>query len=131
MKIITFLSFFFLATLAFGQNYLPENLAPVQAGTANLTNGLATIILDSNTTAYLSSNKESAYFVEITPIGNCGLLKIDKKGNTSFTITIADNGANNGSFDYVVFLKYSLIPLNQNRQALQVGPAMQTTPLIK
>jgi len=125
MKKIAFLSFVLIATVAFGQNSLPENINPVQAGTVTLVNGKATIALDENTITSLSpGNGGEGYFVQLTPIGNCGFLKIGEKGNKSFTVTMAGSGADNGSFDYVVFIKFHLIPIQQNIQPARLN----TTP---
>jgi len=122
MKTIMMLFALIFSIAAFGQSSNYE-IVPVQAGTVNLINANATINLDSGISADLSGNKEISYFVQLTPIGNCGVLKLGEKGNNSFTVTKAGLGSDNGSFDYIVFVKYPRMQLQQNIQPLKVNSA--------
>jgi hypothetical protein len=123
MKLSITLFALLFSMVVFGQS-AQYNLTPVQAGTVTLVNGKATINLDDNTLSSLSPrNGGEAYYVELTPIGDCGVLKLDKKGNKSFTVSMAGTGNGNGTFDYIVFLKAHLIQLNQTLPDLKSAPA--------
>jgi hypothetical protein len=127
MKTFITFSLFFFTTIAFGQSSSLQNINPIQAGTATIISGKAIINLDENTITSLSAeNGGEGYVVVLTPLCNCGQFYISDKGSKSFTVTTTGKGSNNASFDYVVFLKYHLIPLNQNMQPVKFTPPAAT-----
>lgn len=81
-----------------------ERIVAVQAGTVQLVNGKLTVPLTENTLKQLAG-KDAQYFVTLTPIGDCGQLKVlEKKGN-QFTVQEFSQVGSNGTFDYVVSVK--------------------------
>ncbi|HXB12014.1 MAG TPA: hypothetical protein VNZ45_08525 [Bacteroidia bacterium] len=100
---------------------------PIQVGSAKLAGGKTTISLDQNTLSALSpKNGGEAYYVELTPIGKCGALKLNEKGESSFTVAAIGSGPD-ASFDYIVFLKYHLISINDIGKPTYILPATGTT----
>lgn len=86
-------------------------MAAVQSGTANIVNGKATIVLNKSIIDSLSEGDgKNTYFVDLTPIGNCGSLKLAEKGNQAFTVTTEISGSENAPFDYIVYLRYYVAP---------------------
>jgi hypothetical protein len=81
-----------------------ERLIPVQGGTAQLDNGVVTIILNENSLKQVN-NANAQYLVSLTPIGDCGPLKVQQKLGDQFVVKEYSQQGTNGSFDYVVFVK--------------------------
>lgn len=128
MKTIIALFAFFISISAYSQSS-DYRVVPVQSGSINLVNGKANVNLEEGTIASLSNSDgtQNTYYVVLTPIGDCGLLKLGEKGNKSFTVTMAGSGSNSGSFDYIVFLKYHLMPLQQNIKPVKFTPPASVT----
>ncbi len=102
-------------------------VTPIQVGTAKLVGGKAIINLDQNTLSALSpKNGGEAYFVELTPIGNCSALKLNEKGENSFTVASIGSGPD-ASFDYIVFLKYHLVSINDIGKPTYIVPGTGTS----
>jgi hypothetical protein len=81
-----------------------ERLISVQGGTAQLTNGHVTIALSESTLKQLNV-PDAAYMVVLTPIGDCGQLKLQEKSDKQFVVQEYAKQGSNNTFDYVVFVK--------------------------
>lgn len=84
-----------------------ERIVPVQAGTVTLVNGNAVVPLSTLLTSKLAGSK-ATYSVTLTPIGDCGALKIWQKGSTDFSVREIQPGTGSPQFDYIVFLKETM-----------------------
>lgn len=120
MRFLTLITFLSLAVRVVGQNNATENITTVQAGTATIAYGKATITLNQATSQMLSdkNNISASYYVSITPLCNCGQFYISEKGNDSFTIEQSAN-SNSGEvrFDYIVYVKQISIPASSSFNA--------------
>lgn len=115
-----------ISSLAFGQSS-DYAVMPIQVGSAKLLGGKTTVNLDQNTLSALSAkNGGEAYFVELTPVGNCGALKLNEKGEGSFTVAAIGSGPD-ASFDYIVFLKYHPVSINDIGKPTYILPAAGTS----
>jgi len=113
-----------LSISSFGQSSSDYALMTMQAGTAKLAGGKTTIALDENTLSALSAkNGGESYYVQLTPIGNCGALKLNEKGDNSFTVSAMGSGPDNGSFDYIIIIKYHPVSINQVSKPYYILPA--------
>lgn len=122
MKTFLIISSIFISSIAFCQSD-DYSLLPMQAGTINLVSGKATVSLTINSISALSpQNGGESYYVELTPIGNCGPLKLDEKGDKSFSVSTTTAGAGNASFDYIIFIKYHPVQIGQDMRH-PVAPA--------
>src|ERR1700722_7409612 len=126
MKTLVILFGILISITALGKSsdYL---VMPIQVGSAKLVGGKTTITLNENTLSALSAkNGGEAYYVELTPTGNCGALKLNEKGENSFTVATIGSGPD-ASFDYIVFLKYHPVSINDIGKPSYIVPATGTT----
>ncbi len=98
--------------IAWAQNYMSnvEKIIPYQAGTSCIISGVSSIKLSDSQIQNLGKVINTSYFVSLTPIGDCGSLKLLKKDNNEFTVQEiqfpdAKPQSNEHCFDYVVFRK--------------------------
>lgn len=93
-----------ICNIARAQNV--ERVFAVQAGTVKLQKGKAVVELNDMAKSRLSiAMNKPAYFISLTPIGNCSGLSIKEKTADKFSVQEINGNAGNSSFDYIVYLR--------------------------
>ena len=93
-----------------------ERVVALDGGTVQLKNGIATVHF-SEAIAHKLANAKANYLVSLTPIGDCGALKVLKKSGDGFTVQEIAQPTSNATFDYLVFVKRTIATglLNENQ----------------
>ena len=89
-------------------NALSKKVITAQAGTTILNSSSTTIQLDENVFSALNQLEKADYTVILTPIGNCGALRLKTKESKQFSVELLDpslvNKKGSVEFNYVVFV---------------------------
>lgn len=97
-----------------------EKIISTQAGNICLVNGTAKVKLEKSTMGQPGNIINSSYYVSLTPVGDCSVLKLLKKEDNEFIVQEiqlhdTESQSTEHCFDYVVFRK----------QIIEVGSAIK------
>jgi hypothetical protein len=81
-----------------------EKIVIIDGGSLQLNNGQAVVIL-SPPVAQAIAEAKGNYLVSLTPVGDCGQLKVQQKSGNQFVVQEVSQQHSNASFDYLVCVK--------------------------